>query len=143
MNKLAHRASIPLAGARLASTSIVASAAAVKDPAMGLLEGKVALVTGGTSGIGRASAVLFAQEGAKVVLTGRRAAEGKAVAAEIEAAGGDALFIQADLTEIGGIPAIIDKAAARYGRLDCAFNNAGVSGGGPVETLDERQWDTV
>jgi len=110
---------------------------------MGLLEGKVALVTGGTSGIGRASAVLFAQEGAKVVLTGRRAAEGKAVAAEIEAAGGDALFIQADLTEIGGIPAIIDNVVARYGRLDCAFNNAGVSGGGPVETLDEPLWDTI
>jgi NAD(P)-dependent dehydrogenase (short-subunit alcohol dehydrogenase family) len=45
------------------------------------------------------------------------------------------------LTEIGGIPAIIDKAVARYGRLDCAFNNAGVSGGGPIETLDEQQWN--
>jgi NAD(P)-dependent dehydrogenase (short-subunit alcohol dehydrogenase family) len=110
---------------------------------MGLLEGKVALVTGGTSGIGRASAVLFAQEGAKVVLTGRRAAQGKAVAAEIEAAGGDALFIQADLTEIGGIPAIIDKAVERYGRLDCAFNNAGATGIGPLETLDEPLWDTI
>jgi NAD(P)-dependent dehydrogenase (short-subunit alcohol dehydrogenase family) len=114
-----------------------------KGSVMGLLEGKVALVTGGTSGIGRASAVLFAQEGAKVVLTGRRAAQGKAVAAEIEAAGGDALFIQADLAEIGGIPAIIDKAVERYGRLDCAFNNAGVSGGGPLETLDEPLWDKI
>src|SRR3984893_4490744 len=110
---------------------------------MGLLEGKVALVTGGTSGIGRASAALFAQEGAKVALTGRRAAEGKAVIAEIEAAGGDALFIQADLTEIGGIPAIIDKAVARYGRLDCAFNNAGVAGGGPLAPLDEPGWETM
>jgi NAD(P)-dependent dehydrogenase (short-subunit alcohol dehydrogenase family) len=110
---------------------------------MGLLEGKVSLVTGGTSGIGRASAVLFAREGAKVALTGRRAAEGKAVVAEVEAAGGDALFIQADLTEISGIPAIIENVVARYGRLDCAFNNAGVSGGGPVETLDEPLWDKV
>src|SRR5260221_7707385 len=110
---------------------------------MGLLEGKVALVTGGTSGIGRASAVLFAQERAKVALTGRGAAKGKAVVAEIEAAGGEALFIQADLQEIGALPAIIENVVARYGRLDCAFNNAGVSGGGPIETLDEPAWDTV
>jgi hypothetical protein len=110
---------------------------------MGPLEGNVALATGGTSGVGRASAVLFAQKGANVAFTGRRAAEGKAVVAEIEAAGGDALFTQSDLTEIGSIPAIIDEAVARCGGLDCAFNNAGVSGGGPVETLDEPLWDTV
>lgn len=110
---------------------------------MGLLEGKVALVTGGTSGIGRASAVLFAREGAKVAFTGRRAAEGAAVVAEIEAAGGDAIFIQADLTQIDGIPGIIDQVVARYGRLDAAFNNAGISGGGPIETLDEARWDSL
>lgn len=110
---------------------------------MGLLEGKVALVTGGTSGIGRASAVLFAREGAKVALTGRRAAEGEAVVAEIAAAGGEALFIQSDLTRIDGIPGLIDQVVARFGRLDAAFNNAGISGGGPLETLDEARWDSL
>jgi NAD(P)-dependent dehydrogenase (short-subunit alcohol dehydrogenase family) len=108
-----------------------------------LLEGKVVLVTGGTSGIGRASAVLFAQEGAKVALTGRQSAEGEAVVAEIKAAGGAAFFIRADLAETPAIPGIIDAVVGEYGQLDCAFNNAGVSIGGPIETLDEAAWDRV
>jgi NAD(P)-dependent dehydrogenase (short-subunit alcohol dehydrogenase family) len=110
---------------------------------MGLLEGKVALVTGGTSGIGRASAVLFAREGAKVALTGRRGAEGEAVVAEIAASGGEALFIQADLADTASIAAIINRTVEWFGRLDVAFNNAGVSGGGPIETLDEATWDRI
>lgn len=110
---------------------------------MGLLEGKVALVTGGTSGIGRASAVLFAKEGAKVALTGRRAAEGEAVVAEIVAAGGEAIFIQADLSQTDTIPGVVAEVVAKYGRLDAAFNNAGVSGGGPLDTLTEGVWDKV
>jgi NAD(P)-dependent dehydrogenase (short-subunit alcohol dehydrogenase family) len=110
---------------------------------MGLLEGKVALVTGGTSGIGRASAVLFAKEGAKVALTGRRAAEGEAVVAEIAAAGGEAFFIQADLADTDSIPGIVAQVVARYGRLDCAFNNAGISGGGPLDALTESIWDGI
>ena len=110
---------------------------------MGLLENKVILVTGGTSGIGRASAELFAKEGAKVALTGRRAAEGEEVVAAIRKAGGSALFIQADLTQINTIPAIINKTVAAFGRLDGAFNNAGVAGGGPIETLDEATWDRI
>src|ERR1700709_1256784 len=108
---------------------------------MGLLEGKVALVTGGTSGIGRASAILFAQEGAKVALTGRRAEEGEAVVAEILAVGGAAPCIRADLADTESIPGIIAQVVSRYGRLDAAFNNAGVSGGGPIATLDEALWD--
>lgn len=110
---------------------------------MGLLEGKVALVTGGTSGIGRASALLFAREGAKVALTGRRSAEGAAVVKEIEAAGGDAFFIAADLAHVENIQPMIDKVVARYGRLDCAFNNAGISGMAPLESLDEKTWDNL
>jgi NAD(P)-dependent dehydrogenase (short-subunit alcohol dehydrogenase family) len=110
---------------------------------MGLLDGKVALVTGGTSGIGRASALLFAREGAKVALTGRREAEGHAVAAEITSAGGEAIFIQADLAQIDSIPAIIAHTVERYGRLDAAFNNAGISAGGPIDTLTEATWDRV
>lgn len=110
---------------------------------MGLLQGKVALVTGGTSGIGRASAVLFAREGARVALTGRQEDAGLAVVAEIEQAGGSAMFIAADLTRTEAIAAVIEQVAARYGRLDCAFNNAGVSGGGPIETLDEALWDRI
>jgi NAD(P)-dependent dehydrogenase (short-subunit alcohol dehydrogenase family) len=110
---------------------------------MGLLENKVILVTGGTSGIGRASAELFAKEGAKVALTGRRAAEGEEVVAAIKKAGGSAVFIQADLTQISSIPDIINRTVAVFGRLDGALNNAGIAGGGPIETLDEATWDRI
>jgi NAD(P)-dependent dehydrogenase (short-subunit alcohol dehydrogenase family) len=110
---------------------------------MGLLDGKVALVTGGTSGIGRASALLFARQGAKIALTGRRKAEGESVVAEIHRTGGDAIFIPVDLAKTSSISGLITEVVSRYGRLDCAFNNAGVSGGGPIETLDEKTWDSV
>ena len=110
---------------------------------MVLLEGKVTLVTGGTSGIGAASALLFAAEGAKVVLTGRRAAEGDAVVAQIKAAGGEATFVQADLDDTAAIPDLIGKVVAQYGRLDAAFNNAGTGAGGPIHVMDEATWDRV
>lgn len=110
---------------------------------MGLLSGKVALVTGGTSGIGAASAVLFASEGAKVAFTGRRVAEGEAIAAQIKPAGGDALFIRADLGDTAAIPAMIERVVEVYGRLDAAFNNAGTATGGPIEATSESEWDRV
>lgn len=110
---------------------------------MGLLQDKVVLITGGTSGIGRASARLFASEGAKVAITGRRATEGEEVVAEILDANGQAMFVQADLGTVADIPGIIAQVVSKFGRLDCAFNNAGVSGGGPIETLDEQIWDRI
>ena len=109
-----------------------------------MLDTKIALVTGGNSGIGRASAILFAQEGAKVAITGRNAAEGEAVVAEIAAGGGEAIFIQSDLTVAGAASAAIAQVVSTWGRLDCAFNNAGVSGGGLLlDAVDEAAFDRV
>jgi NAD(P)-dependent dehydrogenase (short-subunit alcohol dehydrogenase family) len=88
------------------------------------LERKVAIVTGATSGIGRATAVLFAKERAKVVLAARRISEGETVAKEIQAAGGTALFVRADVSRAEEVKALIVQTVSKYGRLDCAVNNA-------------------
>jgi NAD(P)-dependent dehydrogenase (short-subunit alcohol dehydrogenase family) len=111
---------------------------------MRLLEGKVVLITGATSGIGYASAKLFAEEGASVALVGRRVAEGNAVVSEIQNAGGTAFFIAADLSDVSSIPDVIDQTVAHFGRLDAAFNNAGVGGGrGGIEERTPEAWDTM
>src|SRR5437016_12040317 len=93
--------------------------------------GKVALVTGGTSGIGKATAIEFARAGAKVVLTGRREKEGGQVVAEIKKLGGDAAFVRADVAKGADVKAMVDFTVDRFGRLDVAFNNAGVEWKGP------------
>ena len=93
---------------------------------MGLFEGKVALVTGGTSGIGHATAVAFAREGAKVVVSGRREKEGGEVVAEIVKNGGEAIFVKTDITIESDVKVLVDKTIEAFGRLDYAFNNAGV-----------------
>lgn len=87
---------------------------------------KVALVTGATSGIGRATAIAFAQEGAKVVIAGRREEEGAQAVREIERAGGEALFVRTDVSREADVEALVAKTIERFGRLDFAFNNAGV-----------------
>src|SRR6266852_6409892 len=94
---------------------------------MNTFTNRVALVTGATSGIGRATAVAFAREGAKVVVSGRRETEGNQTVALIRKAGGDATFVKAD------VAALVAKTLSTYGRLDAAFNNAGVEGRpGPI-----------
>jgi NAD(P)-dependent dehydrogenase (short-subunit alcohol dehydrogenase family) len=90
--------------------------------------GKVALVTGGTSGIGRATAIAYAQEQAKVVVAGRRFEEGEETVRLIKDAGGDAVFVQTDITQESDVKAMVDKTVSVFGRLDIAFNNAGTHG---------------
>src|SRR5438552_19063067 len=105
--------------------------------------GKVALVTGGTSGIGKTTAIEFARGGAKVVLSGRREKEGEQVVAEIEKLGGAAAFIRADVAKDADVKAMIDFTVATYGRLDVAFNNAGVEWGGPLDQVTEAEYRRV
>jgi NAD(P)-dependent dehydrogenase (short-subunit alcohol dehydrogenase family) len=89
-------------------------------------QGKVALVTGGTSGIGRATALAFAKEGAKVVVAGRRAAEGEETVRQIRGKGGNAVFVAADVAQEPQVKNLIGRTLEQFGRLDFAFNNAGV-----------------
>jgi NAD(P)-dependent dehydrogenase (short-subunit alcohol dehydrogenase family) len=96
-----------------------------------ILQDKVALVTGGTSGIGRATAIAYAQQQAKVVVVGRRIDEGKETVRLIKEAGGEAIFVQADVTKEADVEAMVDKAVGVFGRLDIAFNNAGTVGENP------------
>lgn len=105
------------------------------------LSGKVAVVTGGTSGIGRDTAVLFAQSGAKVVVAGRREAEGGETVAKIRAGGGDALFVKTDVSKAANVEALIKAAVAQYGQVDIAFNNAGIEGTWvPIIMQSEDDW---
>ena len=89
---------------------------------MGVLDGKIAIITGATSGIGERSAELFIEEGATVILSGRRADQGEAIAARL---GQNAHFVQADMANEADIVALIQGTAARFGRVDVLFNNAG------------------
>jgi NAD(P)-dependent dehydrogenase (short-subunit alcohol dehydrogenase family) len=105
-------------------------------------EGKVALVTGGTSGIGRETAVCFAKAGAKVVVAGRREQEGQETVELARAAGSDALFVKTDVSKSQEVQALVQKTVEKFGRLDIAFNNAGIEGVWvPITRQTEQDWD--
>jgi len=110
---------------------------------MGKLENRVALITGATSGIGKATALLFAQEGAKVVMTGRRQDRGEQVASAISALGGVCRFIQADHTDAEACSRVVEHSLAEFGRLDVLFNNAGIVTKGTAETVSEEDWQAT
>lgn len=108
----------------------------------GELEGKVGLVTGGTSGIGRETAVLFAEAGAKVVVAGRRETEGQETVELVRAKGGDSLFVKTDVSKASEVEALIRKTVEKFGRLDVAFNNAGTEGVWiPIVRQSEEDFD--
>ena len=90
------------------------------------LDGRVALITGGTSGIGKATALLFAREGARIVITGRDASRGQAVVDEIMRGGGAAIFVAADVRVAVDCWRAVDTTVKTFGRIDILFNNAGV-----------------
>jgi NAD(P)-dependent dehydrogenase (short-subunit alcohol dehydrogenase family) len=122
----------------------VTAAKAQEATQTGMLAGKVALITGATSGIGRATAELFAREGAKVAFCGRREALGREVEAGIRAAGGDAFYLRADVREEAQVQALIEATLARYGRLDIAFNNAGADKPpAPIAGTDTAAFDDL
>lgn len=111
---------------------------------IGDLQGKVALITGGTSGIGRDTAVLFARQGARVALTGRRSLEGEETAKLARAAGGEAIFLQGDVSKTADVQMFVQKTVEKFGRLDVAFNNAGIEGKWmPMTEMPEEQFDQV
>src|SRR6266852_5089425 len=93
---------------------------------MGQVGSRVVLITGGNAGIGRAAAIEFAKQGAKVVISGRREREGEEVVAGIKASGGEAIFVRADVSKERDVRTMIERTLATFGRLDCAFNNAGI-----------------
>lgn len=110
--------------------------------AAGLLSGKVAFITGGASGIGKGAAQRFAQEGARVALADMQPEEGEQVAAEIEGAGGEALFVRCDVSSPEDVKTAIEQTVERFGRLDVVFANAGINGvWTPIEELQPEEWD--
>lgn len=101
---------------------------------------KVVLITGGTSGIGKVTAIAFAEAGAKVFITGRREKEGAEVVAEIKQTGGTAAFVRADVSNDADVVKAIDFVLSTHGRLDVAFNNAGMEMLGPLDQVTEEQY---
>ena len=115
----------------------------------GILDRKVALVTGGASGIGRATSLAMAREGARVAVADRTEESAAATVALINAAGGQAIAIGGDVTREDQVAAMVARTVAAYGRIDCAFNNAGVAGGsvGPgrqrLHELSQTSFDAM
>ena len=108
---------------------------------MGKLTGKVAIITGATSGIGKATALLFAEEEAQVIITGRRVELGRTLEGEIRKRGARCLFVEADHTQADDCARVVERTLAEFGRVDILFNNAGIVTGGTAETTSEEVWN--
>jgi NAD(P)-dependent dehydrogenase (short-subunit alcohol dehydrogenase family) len=133
------KGSAGLAGIAAGGSAVLASAEARERTNSRRFDGQVVLITGATSGIGEATARAFAEEGASVFFCGRRAQLGEEVAASIREAGGEATFMQADVREEAQVEAFVRGCVERYGRIDVAFNNAGIEG--PAGTFADIDLD--
>ncbi len=107
------------------------------------MKNKIVLITGATSGIGKATAIKFGERGAKVVVSGRRESEGQAVAETIKAGGGEATFVRADVANEEEVKALVAKTVEVYGGLDIAFNNAGVEHTGPITEATREDYQRI
>lgn len=110
---------------------------------MGRLDGKVAIITGGGSGIGRASALLFAEEGAKVVVADLNEDDGRETADLVAAAGGSALSVATDIRQAAQVDIMVRVAVTAYGKVDILYNNAAIEIRGSATQLSEDQWDAT
>ena len=108
---------------------------------MGKLSGRVAIITGATSGIGKATALLFAEEGADIVITGRRAELGQRVSDEIRQKGVRCVFVQADHAQAEACSHVVERTLAEFGRINILFNNAGIVTKGTAETTEDDIWN--
>jgi NAD(P)-dependent dehydrogenase (short-subunit alcohol dehydrogenase family) len=110
----------------------------------GILDGKIALITGASSGIGRATAKIFAREGARLVLADVVEAGGQETLQAVKDMGVEAIFVKTDVSKARDVDAMVAKAVDTYGRLDCAFNNAGIGGRGALtHEYSEEEWNRV
>lgn len=110
---------------------------------MSILEGRVAMVTGASSGIGEACALVFARKGAKVVLAARRVERLEALVAKIEALGSEALAVATDVTDEAAVQNLFDRAVERFGTVDVLINNAGIADSTPVDEMPLELWSQV
>ena len=111
----------------------------------GLLEGRISLVTGAGSGIGRATSLVMAREGATIVVSDINADSGEETLSAVKEAGGDGMFVHADVSRPDDVAALVGQVVSAYGRLDCAYNNAGIEGfmAGRLHEYPEDIWDRV
>ncbi|MFC0113924.1 SDR family NAD(P)-dependent oxidoreductase [Kibdelosporangium aridum] len=138
-----NRRTLLAAAAGGTTAAVLSGAPAAAAAQKRRFQGKVVAITGATSGIGKAAAIAFAAHGAKVGFCGRRAQLGNEVAAEIRKAGGEAVYIQADVRHEEQVKSFVDQVVSKYGRLDIAFNNAGIRGPGLPHEVKLADWDDV